>query len=109
MGGVQQLNRFAGIAVGIYFAGVIVYLLNTAVVLITQAGEWRTVMDVIAVGCYLIGGLPLIYIALQELDLQNTWFRPYRRAAAWRRRSACAHRHCPQRGIPGRFAVSVQE
>ena len=72
MGGVQQLNRFAGIAVGIYFAGVIVYLLNTAVVPITQAGEWRTVIDVIAVACYLIGGLPLIYIALQELGCVNT-------------------------------------
>ena len=43
--------------------------MNTAVVPITKAGEWRTIIDVIAVGCYLIGGLPLIYIALQELGL----------------------------------------
>ena len=45
--------------------------MNTAVLPITQAGEWRTVIDVIAVGCYLIGGLPLIYIALLELGLVN--------------------------------------
>jgi len=70
-GWVHSLNRAAGITVGLYFVGVIVYLMNTAVLPITQAGEWRTVIDVIAVGCYLIGGLPLIYIALQELGLVN--------------------------------------
>jgi hypothetical protein len=70
-GWVHALNRAAGITVGLYFVGVIVYLLSTAVLPITQAGEWRTVIDVIAVGSYLIGGLPLIYIALQELSLVN--------------------------------------
>ena len=72
IGWVQTLNRFAGITVGIYFVGVIVYLINSVVLPITQAGEWRSIIDVIAVGCYLIGGLPLIYIALQELGLLNT-------------------------------------
>ena len=70
-GFVWGLNRFAGAAVGIYFIGVIGYLLLTAVIPITRAGEWRTVIDVIAVGSYLIGGLPLIWIALQELGLVN--------------------------------------
>mgnify|MGYP000193222870 CR=1 FL=1 len=70
-GWVHTLNRAAGLVVGIYFVGVIAYLLTTAVVPITQAGEWRTVIDVVAVGCYLIGGLPLIYIALQELGWVN--------------------------------------
>jgi hypothetical protein len=65
------LNRFAGIAVGIYFIGIIVYLIQTAVIPITVAGEWRTVIDVIAVATYLIAGLPLIWIALQELGLVN--------------------------------------
>ena len=71
-GWVHSLNRAAGIIVGLYFVGVIVYLTTVAVLPITQAGEWRTLIDVIAVGCYLIGGLPLIYIALQELGLVNT-------------------------------------
>ncbi len=70
-GSVFLLNRFAGIAVGIYFIGIIVYLVQTAVIPITVAGEWRTVIDVIAVATYLIAGLPLIWIALQELGLVN--------------------------------------
>ena len=71
-GWVHSINRAAGITVGLYFIGVIIYLMNTAVLPITKAGEWRTIIDVIAVGSYLIGGLPLIYIALQELGLVNS-------------------------------------
>jgi len=48
------------------------YLLKTAVLPITLAGEWRTVIDVVAVSTYLIGGLPLIYIAFQELGWVNS-------------------------------------
>lgn len=65
------LNRIAGAAVGLYFIGVIGYLLITAVIPISRAGEWRTVIDIVAVGSYLIGGLPLIWIALQEFGLVN--------------------------------------
>ncbi|MBU3629059.1 DUF6803 family protein [Polynucleobacter sp. AP-Reno-20A-A9] len=68
---VWRINRISGAAVGIYFIGVIGYLVFTAVIPITQAGEWRTVIDVVAVGSYLIGGLPLIWIALQELGFVN--------------------------------------
>jgi hypothetical protein len=68
-GAVRSLNKLAGIAVGIYFAGIILYLIPNAVVPITHNGEWRTFIDVFAVGCYLAGGLPLIFIALQELGL----------------------------------------
>ena len=71
-GWVHALNRAAGITVGLYFIGVIIYLLTTAVVPITKAGEWRTIIDVVAVGSYLIGGVPLIFIALQELGMVNT-------------------------------------
>ncbi len=70
-GAVYYLNRFAGIAVGIYFVGIIIYIMTNAVIPITRAGEWRTVIDVIAVGTYLIAGLPLIWIALQEMRLVN--------------------------------------
>jgi hypothetical protein len=66
---VRALNRWAGIVVGLYFLGVIIYLLKTAVIPITTAGEWRTVLDVIAVGAYLLGGIPLVLVALQELGL----------------------------------------
>ena len=70
-GAVYYLNRFAGVAVGIYFVGIIIYIMTNAVVPITKAGEWRTVIDVIAVATYLIAGLPLIWIALQELGFVN--------------------------------------
>lgn len=68
-GWVYRLNRLVGVIVGIYFIGVIAYLIKTAVIPITQAGEWRTLIDVVAVGTYLFAGLPLIFIALQELGI----------------------------------------
>lgn len=70
-GFIYHLNRFAGTTVGLYFIGIIVYLMTTAVIPITRGGEWRTVIDVIAVASYLIGGLPLIWIALQEFGFVN--------------------------------------
>lgn len=70
-GFVYHLNRFAGTTVGLYFIGIIAYLMTTAVFPITKAGEWRTVIDVVAVSTYLIGGLPLIWIALQEFGFVN--------------------------------------
>ena len=66
-GWVRNLNRVAGVVVGLYFVGIIAYLLANAVVPITKAGEWRTVIDVIAVSTYLIGGIPMVLIALQDL------------------------------------------
>ena len=73
---VWSLNRFSGATVGLYFIGIILYLMTTTVIPITKSGEWRTVIDVIAVGSYLIGGLPLIWIALQEFALVNRQLNP---------------------------------
>ena len=70
-GVVHAINRWAGIVVGLYFIGVIVYLTQNAVLPLTARGEWRTAIDVIAVLSYLVSGLPLIWIALQELGLVN--------------------------------------
>ncbi|WP_215304604.1 DUF6803 family protein [Polynucleobacter sp. AP-Elch-400A-B2] len=70
-GFVYHLNRFAGTTVGLYFIGVIAYLMTTAVLPITKNNEWRTAIDVIAVASYLVGGLPLIWIALQEFGFVN--------------------------------------
>ena len=70
-GAVYYLNRFSGMAVGVYFVGIIYYIVTNAIIPITQAGEWRTVIDVIAVSTYVIAGLPLIWIALQEFGLVN--------------------------------------
>jgi hypothetical protein len=70
-GAVYYLNRFSGIAVGVYFIGIIYYIVTNAIIPVTKAGEWRTIIDVIAVSTYVIAGLPLIWIALQELGVVN--------------------------------------
>ncbi len=66
-GGLRAVNRIAGVVVGIYFVGVFVYLLFNAVVPLTATGGWRGPADVIAVGFYLAGIVPLLGIALLEL------------------------------------------
>jgi hypothetical protein len=53
-GWVYNLNRAVGITVGLYFIGVIIYLMMTAVFPITMASEWSKMIDVIAVGSYLV-------------------------------------------------------
>lgn len=70
-GTIHRINRFAGATVGIYFIGIIGYLTFNAVIPITQNNAWRTAIDVVAVISYLIGGLPLIWIALQEFGFVN--------------------------------------
>jgi len=69
---VYQLNRISGILVGIYFFGIIIYIFSNAIIPITRLGEWRTFIDVIAVGTYVIAGFPLVFIAVQELGFINT-------------------------------------
>ena len=61
------LNRFASILGGVYFTGVFVYLFANAVVPLTAGGGWRGPADVIAVGAYLSGIVPLLGLALVDL------------------------------------------
>ena len=68
-GGLRQINRSASIAGGLYFCGVFVYLLVTVVIPLTTSGGWRGVADVIAVGFYLSGIVPLLGLALLDLGL----------------------------------------
>lgn len=68
-GRVHTLSKFAGIAAGVYFTGVFVYLFFNAVVPLTSGGDWRGAADVIAVLTYLAGVVPLGAIALLELNL----------------------------------------
>jgi hypothetical protein len=63
----RRINRFASIIAGIYFAGVFVYLMITAVLPLTLGGEWRGIADVLAVGFYLVGVVPLLGLTLLEL------------------------------------------
>jgi hypothetical protein len=66
---VKKLNATASVLAGAYFAGVFAYLFTTAVVPITQAGAWRGPADVIAVGSYLLGVIPLVGMALVDLGV----------------------------------------
>jgi hypothetical protein len=75
-GRVRALNRGAGILAGIYFLGIILYLVPNAVIPITQAHAWRTGIDVFAVLVYLLSGIPLILVALQELGLIQRGLAP---------------------------------
>lgn len=68
-GPTRTINRWAGIIGGIYFIGVFIYLMMTAVVPLTATGGWRGWIDVLAVGAYLAGIVPLAGIALLDLGL----------------------------------------
>ncbi len=65
----KQISKWAGIFVGIYFLGIFIYLFNNAVIPLTTTGTWRGFADVIAVGFYLAGVVPLFGISLLELGV----------------------------------------
>ncbi len=65
----RSINKYTGIFAGFYFLGIFLYLFFTAVVPLTTAGEWRGVIDVIAVGFYLLGVVPLLGISLLEIGV----------------------------------------
>ena len=65
----RTTNRYASIAAGIYFTGIFIYLLITAVIPLTVNDVWRGPADVIAVGFYLLGVVPLCGMSLLELGL----------------------------------------
>jgi len=68
-GGLRKTNKICGIFAGIYFTGVFIYLMINAVIPLTLTGGWRGPFDVIAVGSYLLGIVPLLGMALLELGI----------------------------------------
>ena len=66
-GAIRQINRIAGVLAGFYFLVVFLHLFSKAYIPITMAGEWRTVIDVVAVTFYLLGVVPLFGITLLEI------------------------------------------
>lgn len=69
IGKLKLINKVAGIVVGIYFTGIFLYLVSNVVVPLTLTNGWRGIADIIAVGSYLLGVIPLGGIALLELNL----------------------------------------
>lgn len=70
----KALNRYASIAGGAYFLGVFVHLMSSAVVPLTEGGQWRGPADMLAVGFYLAGVIPLVAMAAMDLGwLGRRW------------------------------------
>jgi Kef-type K+ transport system membrane component KefB len=68
-GKLKLVNRVTSIFVGIYFTGIFIYLLLNAVIPITSNGEWHGWIDVVAVGFYLLGVIPLLGMALLDINI----------------------------------------
>jgi hypothetical protein len=66
---IKNLNLYAGLLAGIYFLGIFFYLMKSAVIPLTITGGWRGPADIIAVGFYLAGVIPLFGISLLEIRL----------------------------------------
>lgn len=61
----RTLNKYIGIILGFYFLGIFLNLMITAV----PTMPWRGMADILAVGSYLSGVIPLMGIALLELGV----------------------------------------
>ena len=66
---VLRLNRWAGLIAGPWFLVITVYLLKNAVVPLTVGAGWHGPADLVAVGFYLLGVVPLVGITCIELDI----------------------------------------
>jgi hypothetical protein len=76
---VAGLNRYAGLVAGFYFLGVVAYLTKQAVIPLTTTGGWRGWVDVVAVGFYLLGIVPLFGMSLLETRVLGSGWDAQRR------------------------------
>lgn len=68
-GWVRTLSRGAGLLAGPVMLAILLHLLLNAVIPLTATAGWRGPADVIAVGFYLVGVVPLAGITLVDLGL----------------------------------------
>ncbi|HEX5334853.1 MAG TPA: DUF6803 family protein [Propionicimonas sp.] len=66
---VRKTSRVAGLLAGPIMLAIFLHLMLNAVVPLTLAGGWRGPADVVAVGFYLSGVVPLVGITLVELGV----------------------------------------
>lgn len=76
---VRTLNQWAGRIAGLWFLGITVYLLKNAVIPLTVNNAWNGGVDLIAVGFYLLGVVPLMGITLLEFGVIGTTADSYQR------------------------------
>ena len=65
----SKINRIAGILAGLSFVGIIAYFIPNVVIPLASTGEFRTWIDVVAIGSYILAGIPMILLALLNLKL----------------------------------------
>ena len=58
-------NRWLGILLGIYYLGIVIYLLTNVIPTV----EWKGIIDVIAVWGYILGVIPMFGITLTEWNI----------------------------------------
>jgi hypothetical protein len=80
-GAVRSLNRICSIAVGVYFLGIVLYLLPSAVIPISSTGAWRGIADIVAVGFYLLAVIPLFGLTLVDLNVIGRNRKPHDKMA----------------------------
>jgi hypothetical protein len=68
-GTAKRISKFTGIFAGLYFTGIFIYLLISAVIPLTATGGWRGPFDVIAVGFYLAGVIPFAGLFLLDTGI----------------------------------------
>lgn len=68
-GPVKKINRISSILVGLYFLAIFIYLMFTAFIPLSLNGGWRGIADIVAVGSYLLGVVPLLGMSLLELGI----------------------------------------
>lgn len=66
---VRTTSRVAGLVAGPVMLAILLHLLVNAAIPLTLSGGWRGPADVLAVGLYLAGALPLVGITLVELGV----------------------------------------
>ena len=68
---VKKINRICGVLGGIAFAIIAIYFIPNIVVPLASNGEFRTWVDAVAIGSYVIAAVPMILLAL--LNVRALW------------------------------------
>ena len=68
---VKKINRVCGVLGGIAFAIIAIYFIPNIVVPLASNGEFRTWVDAVAIGSYVIAAVPMILLAL--LNVRVLW------------------------------------
>ena len=68
-GTIGLINRMAGIIGGWFFLGIFIYLFSNVVIPHSSTGGWRGIAGIIAVSFYLLGVIPLMGMALIDMNL----------------------------------------